>query len=98
MHLCLLKGRFSGSGGLPMMYLVEATMDFKCSDSRDRIFALLGLLPEDERACITTDYNSSPCEVFCNAIWVMALDNDPAKAVKVTEVVDLWKDSTILGD
>jgi hypothetical protein len=97
MYLLLLKERFLEQKGLQMMYLIGATKDAKCADPRDRIFALLGLLREEERRHITCDYKSSPCEVFCNAIRVMAMDPDAGKATKVVEVVDMWKRSSFLA-
>lgn len=91
MHMLLLQGRFMEEKELPLLDLMEATKDAKCTDPRDRIFALLGLMGQDEKRHLTCDYKSSPCEVFCNAIRVMAMDAGVGRAVKVTEMVDLWK-------
>jgi hypothetical protein len=97
MYLLLLQERFLQEKELSLMYLIEATKDAKCTDPRDRIFALLGLMGQGEKRQITCDYKSSPCEVFCNAIRVMAMDADAGKAAKVREVVDLWKSSPSRG-
>ncbi|KAG7284532.1 hypothetical protein NEMBOFW57_010907 [Staphylotrichum longicolle] len=91
MHMLLLHERFMEEKELPLLDLIEATKDAKCTDPRDRIFALLGLMGQDEKRHLNCDYKSSPCEVFCNAIRVMAIDPGVGRAAKVTETVDLWK-------
>ncbi|KAL1600678.1 hypothetical protein SLS60_007066 [Paraconiothyrium brasiliense] len=49
------------------MQIYARTKDFKrwgCKDDRDRVFAILGFIPQDSSLCITPDYMSSPTEVF----------------------------------
>ncbi len=96
-NLLLSRERFLKEKELQLMHLMEVARDTKCTDPRDRIFALLGLMGQDEKRRITCDYRSSPCEVFCNAIRVMAMDADPTRARKAREAVDLWKSSAELG-
>jgi hypothetical protein len=93
MYLMLSKERSLSGNGVPLMELIEATKDAKCTDPRDRVFALLGLMSEEEKQSITCDYESAPCEVFCNAIRVMAMDTGVGRAAKVREEVDfyLWE-------
>ncbi|KAK0744594.1 heterokaryon incompatibility protein-domain-containing protein [Apiosordaria backusii] len=64
MYLLLLKERFSSEKQLTMMYLMELAKDAKCMDPRDRVFALLGLMGQEEKRHITCDYNSSPVRYF----------------------------------
>ncbi|KAF4633797.1 hypothetical protein G7Y89_g4314 [Cudoniella acicularis] len=61
MNLC----RYSGY--LPLERLIEQTKNCKCSDSRDRIFALLSLLDEEDRCCgIKSDYTKNVRDVYQN--------------------------------
>lgn len=48
--------------------LMVATSDRKCKDPRDKVFALLGLAPDQVRAKISPDYNSSIRTVFQRAM------------------------------
>ncbi|KAI0547738.1 heterokaryon incompatibility protein-domain-containing protein [Xylaria curta] len=45
--------------GLPISELLIRSLDFKCSDSRDRIYGLLGLTTEKARSSISVKYHDS---------------------------------------
>ncbi|KAE9375045.1 hypothetical protein N431DRAFT_335433 [Stipitochalara longipes BDJ] len=54
---------------LPLAYLVEQTKHCKCSDPRDRIFALLSMVPKFMRGSgITPDYTKSLRDVYTDAV------------------------------
>ncbi|PMD17916.1 hypothetical protein NA56DRAFT_648340 [Hyaloscypha hepaticicola] len=55
-------------GYVPLAELLDATKNCKCSDPRDRIFALLSLLDPSERVIgIEADYSKTVSEVYTNA-------------------------------
>jgi hypothetical protein len=76
---------FQNKGSLPLLELLELAQSAGATDPRDRIFALLGLVAREERAMVELNYRSSPCEVFCSAIRVMA--NDPERSEAVMKVL-----------
>ncbi|PMD29250.1 hypothetical protein L207DRAFT_642561 [Hyaloscypha variabilis F] len=61
-HLCDYGGEIS------IQALLDQTKNCKCSDPRDRIFALLSLVPKSRRRFgITPDYTKSPGDVYADA-------------------------------
>ena len=56
---------------LSLLDLMELTHAAAAADAMDRVFALLGFVGPEEKLQIKLDYNLSPCEVFCSAIWTM---------------------------
>jgi len=54
--------------GTPLQVALARTTDRQATDQRDRVFALMALLPESERSKIRVDYRSPPARVFQNTI------------------------------
>jgi hypothetical protein len=48
-----------------LLYATEVT---QCTDPRDKVFALLGLINNDLSEPMAADYSMSPCMVYCKAI------------------------------
>lgn len=61
-------GRDRGSPGLTLGFLVYRASPARCSDARDKVFALLGLVTSGHGAALVPDYSMSPCAVFAAAI------------------------------
>ncbi|KAK0662115.1 heterokaryon incompatibility protein-domain-containing protein [Cercophora samala] len=75
----------------PMIYWIDIAKEAQCTDPRDKIFALLGLMWAGEKEDLICDYNASPCEVFSSAIRVMALHYEEEITTKVVKMVNAWK-------
>lgn len=56
------------SPGLTLGFLVYRASAARCSDARDKVFALLGLVTSGHGAALVPDYSMSPCAVFAAAI------------------------------
>jgi hypothetical protein len=65
---------------MPFQTLLERTKGCKCSDPRDRVFALLSLLDDNERGCaIDPDYTKSVSDVYKETM------------VKIIKISDDWE-------
>lgn len=62
-RICQLQGE-SGLLDLSLPYVLHQTRNAQCSDQRDRIYAVLNLVPESLRLGIQPDYNKSVFDVF----------------------------------
>jgi len=62
-----------GTANRPFYSLIEKTKDCKCSDPRDKVFALLSMLdPWDKRIGIQPDYTKTVSEVYHKVYRVCA--------------------------
>ncbi|KUJ18559.1 uncharacterized protein LY89DRAFT_732116 [Mollisia scopiformis] len=63
-------------GYIPLEELLELTNMSKCSDPRDRVFALISLLDEDSRECgIEADYSKTTQEVYKDVVKKIVTGN-----------------------
>lgn len=63
-----------------LAWVLSVTCDggrLECLDSRDRIYALLGLLPEPDRSFITADYSISYVNLFAKATMFLLRRHGP---------------------
>lgn len=90
MYLMISRLEFTKAGSLSLMRLLQLTHLAQATDPRDRIFALLGMMAPEERRKIKLDYNLSPCDVFCNAIRVMASGRDTEVVERTVRLVEDW--------
>ncbi|KAF1810925.1 HET-domain-containing protein, partial [Eremomyces bilateralis CBS 781.70] len=51
--------------GIPLFDIIKLSSKLEATDSRDKIFALLGLVDGQTKSQIRPDYTLSPCEIFC---------------------------------
>ncbi|KAK7995478.1 Heterokaryon incompatibility [Apiospora arundinis] len=56
--------------GLPLGYLLLLSMEFQCTDPRDRIYGILGLATATARSTVVVDYSDrcSVVDVTCQAV------------------------------
>jgi Heterokaryon incompatibility protein (HET) len=72
---------FQKAQSFSLFDIIKIYSKLKATDSRDKIFALLGLVDGQTKLEIQPDYTSSPCKVFCKAIRVMVNDVERHSAV-----------------
>ncbi|KAK6072308.1 hypothetical protein SCUP515_07389 [Seiridium cupressi] len=73
--LCALRHSFRGA---------------KCTDPRDRLFAVLELLPENEKVLITVDYKKLPQEIYKEATLKWMEANRDLSILRECELRDGW--------
>lgn len=71
--LRILRQHFQSSG-LRLGFLIYRTSASQCTNSRDKIFSILGLVTSGQGGKIVPDYSVSPCSVFSEAI--RSVEND----------------------
>ncbi|CZR51400.1 uncharacterized protein PAC_01275 [Phialocephala subalpina] len=80
-------------GHTPFRDLVNWTKRMRCYDPRDRIYALLSLLHQDEATKIVPNYSSTTEQVYTNAI----LNNiESNKDLRILEICDFAKTNSKL--
>jgi hypothetical protein len=80
-HFFISLERFRKHRGFSLYDIIKISSERDAADSRDKIFALLGLVDDHTRSQLTPDYSLSPCEIFCKAIRVIAEDKEHSSAV-----------------
>ena len=56
-------------GSIPLKDLISLSRDFKCSEPRDRVYGLLGLVPPTDRASLAIDYTKPFLQIFIEAFF-----------------------------
>jgi Heterokaryon incompatibility protein (HET) len=64
----------TNNNNIDIIHLMHATKAFKASDCRDKLYAIIGLMREDETSIIP-DYSKSPEEVFTGLIRFIICNN-----------------------
>ncbi|KAH7371424.1 heterokaryon incompatibility protein-domain-containing protein [Pyrenochaeta sp. MPI-SDFR-AT-0127] len=72
-----LRSRFvsnqqTNDSPLSLLEALQLSGRSRATDSRDLVYAILSLVSEKELLGLEPDYTLSPCEVFCNALWVLS--------------------------
>ena len=60
--------RTCAHGGCKMSWVLQHTRNRECSDARDRIYAVLSLLPPEERLDIHPDYTASASSLYVRVV------------------------------
>ncbi|KAI4234461.1 MAG: hypothetical protein LQ349_003787 [Xanthoria aureola] len=78
----------SVSGHASLRQILDRTKDAQCSDPRDKIYAVLNLVSEDERRGIQPDYTKSTSEVFRDLILTSTLGAKDLTLLTICELQD----------
>ena len=70
--------------------LLQFSKHAKANDSRDKIFALVGLVRGTSTRTIEPSYQSSPCEVFCETLRVVVKDLSIPESGTSRHGLDFW--------
>lgn len=69
-----LRSQLHASGSkLSFRDAVRRSWLASATDSRDRIYGILGLVEKEELRDLDSDYTLSPCEVFCRALQILGV-------------------------
>lgn len=79
----VLEGTMVEKGS--MLRLCNMTNQLHCEDPRDRIYAILSLMPADQAACIKPDYDKEVEDVYTEAVLA---DFDLAKTLGMLRICD----------
>jgi hypothetical protein len=87
-HTFIQLERFRKEQGFALFDIIKISSKLKTTDSRDKIFALLGLVDGPTKLQLQPDYTSSPCEIFCKAIRVMVGETERSSLIlkKINDV------------
>jgi hypothetical protein len=80
-HFFINLERYQKEQVFPLYDVIKLSSKLEATDSRDKVFALLGLVDDQTTSQIRPDYTLSPCEIFCKAIRVMAQDKERSAIV-----------------
>ena len=59
--------------GSSLIVCLSAGFESECSDSRDKVFAVLNLMTQEVRSAFSVDYTLSSAAVHCNAVTEVVL-------------------------
>ncbi|KAH0542684.1 hypothetical protein FGG08_002917 [Glutinoglossum americanum] len=80
-HFFIHLEKYEKEQVFPLYDIIKLSSKLEATDSRDKVFALLGLVDDQTTSQIRPDYTLSPCEIFCKAIRVMAQDKERSAIV-----------------
>jgi Heterokaryon incompatibility protein (HET) len=91
-HTLISMEAFQKEQSFSLYDIIKISSKLKATDSRDKIFALLGLVDGQTKLQLQPDYTLSPCEVFCKAIRLMANDIERSSLVvkKIDDLKGVW--------
>lgn len=80
-HTVINLVRFQKEQRFVLYGIIKISSKLEASDSRDKIFALLGFVNGQTKLKFQPNYTLSPCKAFCKAIRLMSNDTERSSAV-----------------